>query len=693
MKPYYVTTPIYYVNDYPHIGTGYSTIAADVLSRYARLRGRLTRFSTGLDENGLKIERRAREENIDPKAFVDRMAQPFREAWVGLGCNFDDFIRTTESRHQERVKLLWQRIKDAGDIYLGEYEDWYCVGCEGFYTEKDLLPGNICPQHLKPVERFKEVSYFFRLSKYQERLLRFYEEHPEFVRPPGRYNEVKSVVKEGLRDLSISRTTFRWGIPVPDDAEHVMYVWFDALTNYISGLGGPAAPGAAPLYDLHWPPHGEVVHLVGKDILRFHAIYWPAFLLSAGIEPPSQIWAHGWLTVNGEKMSKTLGNFLRIEPLVEAFGADVLRYYLMREIALGQDGDFSFKNLIARYNGDLANGVGNLLSRVVVSLVKKNLGGMVPPRPSFDQLKEEDRALMATAERCAQNAAEQLTGVAPHRALEAIFELVAAANKYVDQTAPWVLVKKGETARLEQVIYTALETLRWISLMLWPFMPSKADQLRQQLGLSTTTPTVGVDLWPSAWGGLSAGLRTDAAQALFPRIDKELEKHLYERFGVSVSETVPPQTKPHAPQPPAAALPPAPALAAPAAPVPGEVQPAAPTGQPPVPIKGEVTFDEFAKIDLRVALVLTAETVPKSDKLLRLEVDVGEGKPRQILAGIARHYQPEQLIGKRIVVVANLKPRQMMGRESRGMVLAASDSGKLDVVMVLGEAAPGSTVS
>lgn len=682
MKPFYVTTPIYYVNDHPHIGTGYSTIAADVLSRYARLRGRPTRFLTGLDEHGLKIERRAREEGIDPKAFVDRMAQPFRDAWLALGCHYDDFIRTTEPRHQQRVKELWKRVKDAGDIYLGDYEDWYCVGCEGFKTEKDLLPGNICPQHQKPVERIKEVSYFFRLSKYQDALLKFYETHPNFVQPQTRFNEVKSLVKEGLRDLSISRTSFRWGIPVPDDSEHVMYVWFDALTNYISALGGPAAPGQAPLYDQYWPPSGEAVHLVGKDILRFHAVYWPAFLLSAGIEPPSQVWAHGWLTVNGVKMSKTLGNFLRPEPLIEAFGTDVLRFYLMREVALGQDGDFSIKNLIARYNGDLANGVGNLLSRVIVSLVKKNLGGRVPS-PHPESLKDEDRALIAVAERCAQTAAEQMNAVAPHRALEAIFELVAAANKYVDQTAPWVLVKSGDITRLEQVVYTALETLRWVALMLWPVMPSKSDQLRQQLGLEAVMPTVGVDGWPSAWGGLGAGLETQSNQPLFPRIDKDQERRLWERFGVTadaattiVPDSSPAKVKAHAP-------------AAPIAPTAENKKPqAGEAGQ----AKGIITFDEFAKVDLRVAKVLAAESVPKSDKLLRLELDVGEGHPRQILAGIAKQYRPEQLVGKQIVIVANLKPRQMMGRESRGMVLAASDAQGLKLIIADGESSPGSTV-
>jgi methionyl-tRNA synthetase len=348
MKPFYVTTPIYYVNDRPHIGTAYSTIAADVLTRYQRLRGRPGRFLTGLDEHGLKIARAAEAKGMSPQTFVDQMQAPFRDTWKLLDCEYDDFIRTSEPRHKQLVAALWERITERGDIYLGEYEDWYCVGCEMFYTEKDLLPGNICPVHQTPVERIKESSYFFRLSKYTQPLLDFYDAHPDFVKPAGRLNEVKSFVREGLRDLSLSRTSFTWGIPVPSDPKHVMYVWFDALTNYMSALGGPAQPGAAPLYDQFWPPSGHAMHIVGKDILRQHAIYWPAFLLSAGIEPPTQVWAHGWLTVNGQKMSKSLGNFLAPEPLVDAFGVDALRYYLMRDIAFGQDGDFSHENLLAR---------------------------------------------------------------------------------------------------------------------------------------------------------------------------------------------------------------------------------------------------------------------------------------------------------------------------------------------------------
>jgi methionyl-tRNA synthetase len=678
MKPFYVTTPIYYVNDRPHIGTAYSTIAADVLCRYQKLRGRPTRFLTGLDEHGLKIARAAEAKGVSPQAFTDEMQAPFRDTWQLLDCVYDDFIRTTEPRHKQRAQVLWNQIQQRGDIYLGSYEDWYCVGCETFYTEKDLLPGNICPIHLKPVERVKEASYFFRLGDYTQRLLDFYERNPDFVKPAGRFNEVKSFVREGLRDLSLSRTSFRWGIPVPNDPEHVMYVWFDALANYMSALGGPAAPGTELLYDRFWPPSGQVIHIVGKDILRFHAVYWPAFLLSAGIEPPSQVWAHGWLTVNGQKMSKSLGNFLAPEPIVEVFGVDVLRYYLMRDMAFGQDGDFSHENLLARLNGELANGLGNLLNRVLISIVQKNLDGKVPaPEPSARTA--EDDELEAAALRCSAQAAEQLENVAPQRALEAIWELVAAGNRYVDRTEPWALVKRGEHARLSQVVYQVLETLRILGVMISPFMPSKAAELRHQLGLDPLMPTLDRDLWPSVFGGLGPGVQTRPGQPLFPRFDKDASQAALARLGVA--------NKPAAPSKP-------PKIAKDA--TNKGSKPVAEADKPPAPSTEHdaqfIAYDDFAKVELRVAEILTAERVPKSDKLLKLSVNAGDPEPRQILAGIGLNYAPDVLVGQRVVIVANLKPRKLMGLESQGMVLAASDETGLVILNVGGDVKPGSGV-
>jgi len=530
-RPYYVTTPIYYVNDRPHIGHAYSTVAADVVSRYQRLRGKPAYFLTGLDEHGLKVERRAKEEQLAPQDFVDRMAAPFRSAWEELGCAHDGFIRTTSADHRQSVQTLWKMMEDRGDIYLDDYEDWYCVGCESFKTEKELLEGNLCPIHQTPVERIKERSYFFRLSNYTQPLLDLYEAHPGFVRPDARFNEVKSFVEEGLRDLSISRTSFRWGVPVPNNPEHVVYVWLDALTNYISALGGPVSEGVAPLYDEFWTSAQTITHIVGKDILRFHAVYWPAFLLSAGIRLPTQIWAHGWLTVNGEKMSKSLGNFLPPGPLVEAFGADVLRYYFMREVGFGQDGDFSHRNLLNRYNGELANGLGNLMNRIVASIVKKNLDGRIP-NVGLDALEEADRQLIEKAKGSSREAAQHIEALAFHRALDTTWELVSAANKYVDSTEPWKLAKQGEQTRLEQVCYTVLETLRWLSIMLFPVMPSKCNELRAQIGMPPLLPTEGLDLWPSAWGGLRPGIETRDAVPLFPRFDESQERSILERLGV-----------------------------------------------------------------------------------------------------------------------------------------------------------------
>jgi len=675
MSAFYVTTPIYYVNDRPHIGTAYSTIAADVLARYHRLRGEPTRFLTGLDEHGQKIERRAQEVGMDPQTYVDGMTPPFKEAWKVLSCAYDDFIRTTEPRHKERAQELWRRCQAKGDIYEAEYEGHYCVGCEAYYTEKDLLEGGICPVHKKPVDVLKEKTLFFRLSAYTDKLLAFYEKHPKFVQPEGRFNEVKSFVREGLRDLSISRGTFKWGVPVPGKPEHVIYVWFDALTNYMSSLNGPPLAGEkSPLYEQFWEPNAKVVHLVGKDILRFHAVFWPAFLMSAELPPPTQVWAHGWLTVDGQKMSKSLGNFIAPGPIAEAVGADVLRYYLMRDIAFGQDGDFSHANLFARYHGELGNGLGNLLNRVVASIVKNSFGGSVP-KIDESALTELDRALMARAQESARVSALQLTDINPNRALDAIWELVTAANKYVDQTEPWKLAKQGDLKRLGEVVYTVLESLRFLGVMLWPFMPEKCDALLTQLGLDPLTPSVGHDLWPAAFGGLPGGTQTRTATPLFPRFDKDQEAAILEKLSpkVVVMEEKSDEKKPAPESAPKAAAP---------APEKGLS-----------PAKENMVFDDFMKVDLRVALVTLAERVPKSDKLLRLEVDLGHLGKRQILAGIGKHYAPEDVLGKRIVVIANLPPRKMMGLESQGMVLAAGDGSALSILNPQKDVAPGSAIS
>ncbi|MCB9630446.1 MAG: methionine--tRNA ligase [Sandaracinaceae bacterium] len=682
MKPFYVTTPIYYVNDKPHIGHAYSTAAADMLARYHRLRGQPTRFLTGLDEHGLKIERRAQELGQEPQAFVDSMVPPFEEAWQQLDITHDDFIRTTSARHKEAVQRLWKMLEAKGDIYLADYEDWYCVGCESFKTEKELLPGNLCPDHKKPVEKIKEQSYFFRLSAYAEPLLRYFDAHPDFVKPEGRFNEVKSFVRAGLRDLSVSRSSFSWGIPVPEQPEHVMYVWLDALTNYISALGGPAEPGVAPLYDQFWGEDANVIHIVGKDILRFHTIYWPAFLMSAGIRLPSQVWAHGWLTVNGEKMSKGLGNFLPPAPLVEAFGADVLRYYFLREVSFGQDGDFNHKNLIARYNNELGNGLGNLLNRILPFL--KKFDGKVP---DVGPLEGADAALASLAEGLAAQVRDNLDAVQLNRALDAIKELIDAANKYVNDEEPWNLSKSDETlGRLAQVAYVTLECVRFLSVMLAPVMPNKANELRAQLGLGALEPQVGVDAWPSRFGELPAGTAVVAGKPVFPKIDAKQEEALLARL-VPVPEGVEGDAEKSsgADKKSAKKAPKGQADSGGAG---------APSGADAA--EGGVTdgpttieFDDFAKVDLRVGLVLTAEKVPKKDRLLRLEVDLGEPAPRQIVAGIAEHFTPEQMVGRRVVVVANLAPRKLAGLVSQGMVLATNTPTGLQLLAASDDVPPG----
>ncbi|MBN1770569.1 MAG: methionine--tRNA ligase [Deltaproteobacteria bacterium] len=656
-RPYYVTTPIYYVNDVPHLGTAYTTIAADVFARFQRLRGRRVRFQTGLDEHGQKIAEAAEAAGAEPRAFVDRMAGPFREAWAALNATPDDFIRTTEPRHQRVVQALWSRIAERGDIYKGMYEDWYCTACEGYYTEKDLVDGK-CPVHDRPATKMSSESYFFRLSAYRDRLLALYRERPDFVLPQTRMNEVERFVEAGLRDLSISRCNFKWGIPVPGDADHVMYVWFDALTNYVSALGGEGAPD----YATWWPAD---VQLVGKDILRFHAVYWPAFLIAGGLPPPQHVFAHGWLTINGQKMSKSLRNVVEPRRLAETYGVDPVRYYLMREVNFGLDGDFSHGALVGRINADLANDLGNLLNRTI-ALVEKLAGGVVPPA---GEPGERERALRGFAERTAVQAADDLEHYRPHRALEAIWALCGEANRFVDAAAPWALAKAGRTAELHAVLYAVLEALRWIGRMCLPVLPTKAAVLLERVGDS------GPARWPSVWGELPAGVKVVRGEPLFPRIDGEREAELARQLGL--------ETGPGASAVVGAAAR-GPSSSGPAA----EAAPSASAAS-----AAPLAYEDFGKLELRIARVLAAEKVPKADKLMRLSVDAGEAEPRTIVAGIALRYEPAELVGKRVVLLANLAPRKLRGIESCGMLLAATHDGRPSVLTVEDEIPPGTRVS
>lgn len=697
MSDILITTPIYYVNAKPHIGHGYCTIATDVFARYFRIRGHHVHFLTGTDEHGVNIERKAKDEALEPQKYVDSIAPLFVDAAKALGCEPDDFIRTTEPRHKAAVSELWKRLEAKGDIYLGHYEAWYCASCESFYTEKDLTEPDAsgarhCKIHKKPVERIKEESYFFKLSSYQDKLLEYYKDHPEFVTPEGRFNEVKRFVEEGLRDLSISRTSFRWGIPVPGHPDHVMYVWLDALTNYLSATGGPAANEAdeKEAYKKYWllrndkaqrgstNPNTRVIHILGKEILRFHAVYWPAFLMSAGLPLPDAIFAHGWLTIDGEKMSKTAGNVVSPEALSQVFGADVARYYFMREIAFGQDGDFAPKNVLARYHGELGNGLGNLLNRSLPFVIKQ-FDGKVPAPDASLYARPNEAQLLGVLKEASAQAAEALDALTPHAGLDAIWKIVIAANLFFDQSEPWKLAKEeGKKVELGTVLYLIMESLRAVTLMLWPVLPTKCNQARAQMGLEPLVLREGVDAWPALKGdaryvpSFPVGVQVTVGQPLFPRWEEGADKDLNMRLGIE--KVVVDSTK-----------------AAAAVPASKHSKNDSSNKESSKEVAshddGFITFDDFAKVKLKLAKVLTAIRVPKSDKLLELSVDVGETEPRTILAGIGLHYDPDALLGKTICVVVNLAPRKLMGRTSFGMVLAAKhidDSGaeKLSVLFV-----------
>ena len=656
---FYITTPIYYLNAAPHVGHAYSTLVADTLARYHRMRGHDTRFLTGTDEHGLKIQQAAEKAGRTPQAHVDLLADEFRQLWPKLGIEPDDFLRTTEERHTRRVQDLWRRVAANGDIYLGHYEGWYCVSDEAFYTEKELIdsvdadgkPVKLSPTR-RPVEWVREPGYFFRLSRYQERLLTFYEENPSFVQPEGRFNEVKRFVEGGLADLNISRASFSWGIPVPDDPKHVIYVWFDALTKYWSALGGDDDP-----LQRFWPCD---VHLVGKEISRFHAVYWPAFLMAAGLSLPRQVYAHGWLTVNGEKMSKSANNFLPPAPIAEEVGADALRYYLLRAVALGQDGDFNHRDLLARINSELGNDLGNLLNRTLGLCSKAALAEAPAPDPGG----ELEATLRAEAIEAARKAAEAMDAVAPHRALDAIWAFCRAANVYVDKAAPWKAQKEGNTVRLHAILGTLLSACRALALLLGPFLPQKAAEMREQLGLAPLATSVDQDLWPLAWIDHQGTL--GKATPLFPRLDDARQAQILDALLPKAAEA-PASTSAEAPK-------------------------EAPGAEAPAALPA-IDYEKFSEVDLRVGLVLSAERVPRKDKLLDLRVDVGEEQPRRIVAGLALSFKPEDLVGRRVIVVANLLPRDFgKGLVSQGMLLATGPSEALSLVSVDEGAAPGSRV-
>lgn len=664
-KPFYITTPIYYVNARPHIGHAYTTIACDTIARRHRMLGNDTWFLTGTDEHGQKIERAAQAAGKSPQQFADEVSDAFRSSWERLGLSYDDFIRTTSDRHKQGVQALWRKIRDNGYIYKGTYTGQYCVYDELYVDAAG--PGAPCPDCGRPTETVHEENYYFKLSAFEDKLIRLYTEQADFIRPETRRNEVLSFVRGGLRDLSISRSTFSWGIPVPDDPKHVIYVWLDALANYITALGYGQKDTSK--FEKYWPAD---VHMIGKEIVRFHCVYWPAFLMAAGLPLPKSIIAHGWLLFEENKMSKSRGNIVRSETIVDVLGIDALRYFLLREIVFGQDGSFSFDALVQRYNADLANGLGNLASRTL-TMINRYFKGEVP-YPSQTGRTPADDAIAETGKRTITECHGLFDQYQFSRALEMAWGMVAAVDKYIVENEPWSLGEKQDEesrSRLATVLYTSAEALRIVTALAHPAMPEATAQIWAQLGLGEIKK---FDLSQLQWGQLRLGTKLGEVQAVFPRADKSAVERMHKMEEQKNGGA------------PVAAAP----LATPAAQAAVKPEPTAGARPATTIPEGKISIDDFAKVELRVAQVKTAERVKGADKLLRLEVDLGT-EVRQLVAGIAEAYTPESLIGRKVVIVANLAPRKLRGLESNGMVVAASPEGGKPVLASFLEDVPVGT--
>jgi methionyl-tRNA synthetase len=666
-KKFYITTPIYYVNARPHIGHAYTTIVCDTIARRERMMGADTFFLTGTDEHGQKIQRAAEAAGKSPQKFTDEVSAEFRALWDRMGITYDDYIRTTSDRHKHGVQALWRKIRDNGYIYKGSYTGQYCVFDE-MYVE--VGPGEPCPECGRPTETVKEENYFFKLSAFAEPLLQLYTSQPDFIRPETRRNEVIAFVRSGLRDLSISRSTFSWGIPVPDDPKHVIYVWLDALANYITALGYGSDDDTK--YKKFWPAD---VHMIGKEIVRFHCVYWPAFLMAARLPLPKSIVAHGWLLFEESKMSKSRGNIVRSETILDVLGADALRYFLLREVVFGQDGSFSFDALVQRYNSDLANGLGNLASRTL-AMITRYFKGEVPYPSKAAARMAGDGSIEKLAQKTIADFHAHFESFQFSRALETAWALVAAVDKYIVENEPWALGEKQDEnnrARLATVLYTSAEALRIVTALAHPVMPEATKRIWTQLGLGDIEK---FDLANLKWGQLQLGTKLGKVEPVFPRADKSAIERM---------QTMEEQQKPVATEAqPAVATQDG---ATPSAPV-GASQGSAPLNKPAgTAIDGKISIDDFAKVELRVAQVKVAEKVKGADKLLRLEVDLGT-EVRQIVAGIAEAYAPETLVGRKVVIVANLAPRKLRGLESNGMIVAASPEGGKPILAAFLEDVP-----
>ncbi len=646
-KTFYVTTPIYYPSNKLHVGNSYTTVAADAMARFKRLTGYRVWFLTGTDEHGQKIQRQAESAGKKPAVFVDEIVAWIKELWKELDIQYDDFIRTSEPRHKDKVASIFKRYYEQGDIYKGKYEGLYCTPCEAYWTERQLDDGN-CPDCGRKVELIDEEAYFFKMSKYANRLLEHIETHPEFIQPPSRKNEmINNFLKPGLEDLCVSRTSFDWGIPVPFDNQHVIYVWLDALSNYITALDYGEEGG---LYEEFWPAD---VQLIGKDILRFHTIYWPIFLMALGEPLPKTVFGHGWLMLQEGKMSKSKGN--AIDPMVLAgrYSSDALRYFLLREIPFGQDGVFSLESFITRINNDLANDLGNLVSRTL-TMAERYLDGVLPdPSAQAEETDQELRAIALKTPDAVETAMDQMK---ISDALAELWLLVRQSNKYIDDNMPWNLAKDpAQKERLGTVIYNLIESIRFVAIMLKPYMPRTPESIWEQLGIKAEQ---GLQQWESLmkWGQIKPGTVVSRGEDLFPRLNLQAEIR-----AMRVDK-------------------------------PAEEMDDAP-GQEEEQV-GIISLEQFQLVDMRVAEIESAEPVPKSDKLLKLEVNIGESDKRQVVAGLAGYYKPEELIGRQVLFVANLKPVKLRGVLSQGMLLAATDhNGDLALTAIDKKIAPGSRIS